>query len=253
MESLALKRSNFQGVWNIVRFNWHFFLLSFGICLLLLFGSTFFDGSIAFLFIFLSLSIFITSVVSLLVSYYVYDLSDLYELNAIPEIDFTIPLKLTNIHAGFDETSCIFEHKFINSELKVFDFYDPEKHTEVSIKRARRAYPPHKNNQVIQTNQIPLENASMDFHFNVLSAHEIRSEEERIQFFKEQTRTLKETGNIVVTEHLRDLPNFLAYTIGFFHFHSHQTWLNTFDNAGLKVKREIKTTPFISTFILVKK
>ncbi len=63
---------------------------------------------------------------------------------------------------------------------------------------------------------------------------------------------LAKTGKIIVTEHLQDRANFLAYNIGFFHFHSRTTWLNTFQSAGLNVADEIKVTPFITTFILDK-
>jgi hypothetical protein len=63
-------------------------------------------------------------------------------------------------------------------------------------------------------------------------------------------RVLKLNGKIIVTEHLRDFPNFLAYTIGFFHFHSKKTWKKTFQEADLKVSEEIKITPFLTTFIL---
>lgn len=51
--------------------------------------------------------ILITTSVSLLVSYYVYDLSDLYKLNWLHELVANLKrdLKIVNIHAGFDETS----------------------------------------------------------------------------------------------------------------------------------------------------
>ena len=88
--------------------------------------------------------------------------------------------------------------------------------------------------------------------FVILAAHEIREEQERIQFFKELRRIVKSKGSIYITEHLRDIPNFLAYNIGFFHFYTRSTWLKTFQKAALNVEKEIKITPFISTFILSK-
>jgi hypothetical protein len=88
--------------------------------------------------------------------------------------------------------------------------------------------------------------------FAFLSAHEIRDEQERVVFFKELGRIVKASGRIIVTEHLRDIPNFLAYNIGFLHFHSKTSWLNTFKESGLRIEKEIKNTTFISTFILVK-
>ena len=71
---------------------------------------------------------------------------------------------------------------------------------------------------------------------------QIRNNDERIIFFKELNRILKSNGKIIVTEHLQDLPNFLAYNIGFFHFHSKRTWLKTFSRADFKVINEIKIT-----------
>src|SRR5690606_25188876 len=93
---------------------------------------------------------------------------------------------------------------------------------------------------------------TFDKSIAIFSAHEIRNEKERVQFFKELNRTTKPTGQVLVTEHLRDWKNFLVYTIGFLHFYSRKTWLRTFEQADLTVKQEIKTTPFITTFILEK-
>ena len=135
---------------------------------------------------------------------------------------------MVNIHAGFDETSILLSTKFPDAELIVFDFYDPEKHTEVSIKRARKAYPSYPNTKKIITSTIPLGDSCADKIFVTLAAHEIRDDNERIIFFKELYRILKTGGQIFVTEHHRDLYNFIAYTIGFFHFHSYSTWTNTF-------------------------
>jgi SAM-dependent methyltransferase len=184
------------------------------------------------------------------VSMYVYDFSGLYSLKWI-EQEKTENV-VVNINAGFDETSALLKAKFKRSELIVMDFYDPAKHTEVSIKRARKAYPPFPNTKQTGTNFIQLADNSVDKIFLTLSAHEIRDEVERTAFFREISRTLKPNGEIYITEHLRDFPNFLAYNIGFFHFHSKGTWLRTFKIAGLKTSREVKLTPFISSFILNK-
>ena len=57
----------------------------------------------------------------------------------------------------------------------------------------------------------------------------------------------------MVTEHLRDLPNFLAYTDRLLSFSFPEAaWNKTFRYAGLKIVKEIKTTSFITTFILEK-
>ena len=104
----------------------------------------------------------------------------------------------------------------------------------------------------INTNHIPLANHAVDRIFVILSAHEIRNEVERMMFFKELSRVIKPSGKIFIIEHLRDAANFLAYTIGFFHFYSKASWCSIFKNADLMIEKEIKHTPFISIFILQK-
>ena len=159
---------------------------------------------------------------------------------------------LVNINAGFDETSELLASKYPASELHVFDFYDPQKHTEVSIKRARKAYPPYKNTIKVTTAVLPLESNSADNIFLIFSAHEIRSNDERVCFFKELNRIVKDDGKIIITEHLRNLSNFTVYNIGFFHFLSLSNWLVTFKKSNFKICDSIKITPFITTFILTK-
>jgi len=186
--------------------------------------------------------------ISLMVSFYVYDLSALYQFQYLEEIN--IGPKIINIHAGFDETSAIIQDKFPDAELSVLDFYDPLQHTEISIKRARKAYPPYPSTLKTSTTKLPFERHSTDTIFLVFAAHEIREDAERILFFSELCRIIKPGGKIIVTEHLRDLPNFLAYNIGFFHFLSEQTWNNTFKKSGLTMFKETKNNVFIRTFIL---
>ena len=189
------------------------------------------------------------TLLSLLASAYVYDLSDLYQLNFAGG-GAAGAKTVVNINAGFDETSAILHERFPEAELVVLDFYDPARHTEVSIARARRAYPPYPGTRTVTTETLPLADASVDRLFLTLAAHEIRDVEERIAFFRECCRVLAPGGRVYVTEHLRDAANFVVYNIGFFHFHSRRSWLATFAAAGLSVVEEHKTIPFVSTFIL---
>jgi hypothetical protein len=233
-------RKPFQGVWNIVRFNWHFYLLVLMLLVILLLLKM----------VVLSLILFAILFETLLVSYFIYDLSGLYKLAwAEPSSSNAV---IVNIHAGFDETSALLKSKFSGSQLLVYDFYDPGKHTEISIKRARRAYPAFAGTKSILTTAIPLGDVAADRIFVILAAHEIRDPAERAVFFSELKRVVKDNGRIFVTEHLRDLPNFLAYNIGFFHFIPRRSWYKAFAGAGLVVAGEVRINPFIRTFILEK-
>ncbi len=249
MESI---RKPFQGVGNIIRFNWHFYLLSVTLAFFLLFLKNYFNEPFHIYFSILLSLILLTTVITLLVSFYVYDLSGLYKLNWLSELLNENNNKIVNINSGFDETSILLKEKFPDSELIVFDFYNPLKHTEVSISRARKAYPPFPNTIQVSTSAIPLDDNYADKIFVILSAHEIRNESERIIFFKELERMLNQKGQIIVTEHLRNLPNFFAYNIGAFHFFSESSWKKIFETAHFKIVKTISVTSFIKTFILEK-
>ena len=246
---MEVTRRPLQGVENIVRFNWHFYLIaSLAFIALYLFNSHIPVQFRIFVF-YASIIALLTMIISLIVSCYVYDFSNLYTLHWLPNADFK---KVLNINTGFDETSQIIKDKFPNAFLTICDFYDKEKHTEVSIKRARSAYPPLKETIQVSTNKLPFKDNTFDYSLTILSAHEIRDNSERVQLFNERKRVTKSDGHIFVTEHLRDLNNFCAYSIGFFHFHSKSTWKETFKLANLTLEKEIKTTPFVTTFILNK-
>ena len=246
---MGIDRSPLQGVLNIIRFNWHFYAVA-GLAIVSL-GACSYLIPEPFQLLALSASLFaaFTISVSLIASYYIYDVSDLYQLPWVPDLNEKAVL---NINAGFDETSWFLQDRYTNIDLEICDFYDPKKHTEVSIKRARTACPPLENTVAVSTEKLPFADHSFDSVLAILSVHEIRDGRERVEFFKELERVAKPNGQIMVTEHLRDFSNFAAYTIGFLHFHSRATWLDTFRKAKLTVKREIKTTPFITTFLLEK-
>ncbi|MBA4145760.1 MAG: methyltransferase [Cytophaga sp.] len=243
-------RRPFQGVLNIVRFNWHFYVLSAIVITMLFIISDFITADASILYMIMVL-IAVTTATSLLASMYVYDFSDLYQLKWLKEYAKD-RMTIVNIHAGFDETSHLIKYHYPYADLKVLDFYDEAVHTEVSIKRARKAYPPYPSTQSVKTSQLPLASESIDLVMVILSAHEIRRDEERYEFFNELKRAIKPDGTIFVTEHQRDIPNFLVYNIGFFHFLSSNSWKRTFAFSGLLIHNKVSTTPFITTYILRK-
>jgi SAM-dependent methyltransferase len=180
----------------------------------------------------------------------VYDFSGYYKfqwLKKIIRVDEEAKL-IVNINAGFDETSFIIKNRYPASDLRVFDFYNAKQHTEPAIKRARKVSLGYPNTQQIASNSIPLEDKTVDIIFLLSAVHEIRSQEEKIQFLKECYRICKPGGNVIMVEHLRDFPNFLAFSVGFTHFFSRTVWKNAFEGSGFSSFREIKFTPFMSVF-----
>jgi hypothetical protein len=243
-------RKPLEGLTNILKFNWHYYLLAGLFVVATFILARFVPHQFIFYIALARIVIIATIVVSLSVSCYIYDVSGLYQFTWLERYKSALQDNIVNIHAGFDETSDILSKMLPDTKLLVFDFFDPEKHTEISIKRARNAYPPYVGTTQINTFSVPLKSNSTDGIFLTFSAHEIRMDNERIEFFKQLSYSLTEFGKIFVTEHLRDLPNFLVYNIGFFHFLSRATWDQTFKRAGLKVSSTLKATPFTTTFIL---
>ena len=247
---MAELRKPFQGVGNIVRFNRHFYLFSAVVVTVLLTASLFLRAPFNFLLIGGCLATILVTVISLVVSFYVYDCSGIYDLNWIESK--TPRGAIVNINAGFDEISKTLKKRFPDAQLIVCDFYDAARHTEISIERARKTYPPFPETQSISTTKIPFENNSIETIFLFFAAHEIRLESEKTEFFHELNRCLMSRGEIYVVEHLRDGANFFAYNIGFLHFFSKASWRRVFTEANFKIAKETKLTPFVSLFTLSK-
>jgi SAM-dependent methyltransferase len=248
----ALTRGTYQGVVNIIRFNWHFYVIAGISVAILVLGANTLSGLTVWFCILLAVGIMTTTFTSLIVSHYIYDRSGLYDFSWIKQFDRATVKTIVSVHAGFDETSRMLKNIFSSAELKVFDFYDPSKHTEVSVERARKAYPAFDGTVKIASSKLPVANNEVDIIFNIFALHEVRNRDERIGFLNEQFRALCDDGKVVVVEHLRDVPNFLAYNIGFFHFLSEKEWGDNFCQAGLNIDIKFKITPFITVFILRK-
>jgi SAM-dependent methyltransferase len=180
----------------------------------------------------------------------VYDFSGYYNFNWLKKfkLEDSDTGLIVNINAGFDETSFIIKNLFPKSNLKVFDFYDAERHTEPAIIRARKVSLVYPGTRQISANSVPLKEHSVDIIFLLSAVHEIRSENEKVRFLKECHRLCKQNGKLIMVEHLRDFPNFLAFTVGFTHFFSRKAWKKAFEKAGFSSFAETKFTPFMSIF-----
>lgn len=246
---MEIKRRPFQGVLNILSFNRHFYVIGIGL-LALITASHAWIGWSDLLFGLIIAAFLYGLIMPLIVSAYVYDFSGYYNFQWLKSCSLTDSSsnKILNINAGFDETSFIIKNNFPQSDLKVFDFYNSKQHTEPAIVRARKVSLVYPNTQQIKSNAIPLQDKSVDIIFLLSAAHEIRSHEERVQFLTECHRLCKPDGKVIMVEHLRDFPNFLAFSVGFTHFFSRSAWKQAFTQAGFLSFQETKFTPFMSIF-----
>src|SRR5688500_14540986 len=114
-----MKRKPLQGVLNIVRFNWHYYVIAVVLIAVLLLLSDFLPGSLKAASVVIGFLAFAGMLISLAASHYVYDRSGLYSLDWLNSLGIGKDKKLVNINAGFDETSSLLAAKYPGAELAV--------------------------------------------------------------------------------------------------------------------------------------
>jgi SAM-dependent methyltransferase len=244
-------RGRYQGVTQIIRFNWPFyavatFVLLAGACVTCVFAIP------PLLRLILSAAIGVAVfwlVASLIIAHYIYDRAGIYNGTWIRRVTDGEPKRWATFHAGLEEFSEVIREQFPHSEGSVFDFFDRTEMTEPSIQRARQLENAPQGLPV-DFRALPLRDGELETAFVLFSAHELRKTLPRARFFQELRRILRPHGQIVLVEHLRDWPNFFAFGPGCFHFHSRRTWLGTIQSAGLFTTRECSLTPFVRVFVL---
>ncbi len=246
-----MSRSAFQGVATVVRFNRDLYGIALGVAATLLSLALIASGWLNIACLVASILLILSTGISLAATWLAYDASGLYRLHWLDPW-LRGRGQAANIHAGFDETTPLLRDRFPGFQWSVFDFYDPARHTEISLRRARIAHPPSSGTVKISTRHLPVSAASLDRILLILAAHEIRKSTERIAFFRELRRALAPGGLVIVAEHLRDWPNIAAYNLGSVHFHTPATWHDAFATAGFAIVATLKPAPLITAFILKK-
>ncbi len=184
---------------------------------------------------------------SILVSWWIYDHSGLTSWQCL-RADGDGPARWLNVHAGFDETSDKLAALWPRARGAVVNTHDPATMTEGSLARARPRSQCSIPTLVGRADKLPLDDAMFDRVFLLFAAHEVRSGQTRVQLFKEARRVLAADGKAIIVEHLRNLPNFLAFGLGFFHFFSHGTWVRDAAEAGLTLRRT-NLNPFVAMYV----
>lgn len=219
----------------------------------LLFGWSFYLNSGLFILL-LRISgtlIILNIIASLVASYILYDKSDLYELTILKgTVDFGKIENAILVHASFDPLSGRLEEKYPNLNLTVCDIYGNRHEHEKGIETSKKVFPPNPKEIKISPEKLPFEDKSQDVILALTSLHEILDHEQRVLFFKEAKRILKNDGVIIVSEQFRDATNFIFFNIGAFHFLSQKQWKKAISSAGLRIISNQKITSFANMLIL---
>jgi SAM-dependent methyltransferase len=254
MHAADNQSGNFSGVWQIFLYNWHFYAAALVLDLIAAVFMIRFSSPAAVRFMVVlgaAISTF-WALSSLLVSYYVYDRSRLYQWNWLGEVLKRNPASWVNIHAGLDQSSKALIRLFPAAKCRILDVYVSSEMSEPSIARARRHIEPAAASEKADPRALPLKNGECDTVFLLFVAHELRRQKAKLEFFREVGRALKPGGCVVLVEHLRDWKNLLAYGPGALHFFSRREWLSVGNQAGFQLADELRITPFVRCIILAK-
>lgn len=135
-------------------------------------------------------------------------------------------------------------NQYVNSPINRGSDHDS------GIKISKKIFPPNTKEIKMVPSQLPFEDKSQDLIFAITALHEILDHNERVLFFKEAKRILKDGGLIIVSEQFRDFTNFIFFNIGAFHFLSHKQWKRAISEAGLKIIKNKKITIFANMLIV---
>lgn len=243
-------RRPWQGVFQILQFNWRFYGTTATAVAVALLAAPFLPRLLrAGVLLGVAPAVFwLTS--SLLVSHYVYDRFPLYDLNWIPRALSGMPRRWLNIHCGLDETSSLLAALFPGAAFDVVNIFDPRVMTEASIMEAQRIECDAIAATPAQFDDLPFGSGTFDAAFCIFAAHELRRACQRANLFLEIARVLSPGGELVLMEHSRDWWNFLAFGPGFLHFFSQRAWRKTIATTGFAVETELSMTPFVHVYVL---
>src|SRR5256884_1663181 len=189
-------RGQFDGVLQIVRYNWTLYIVAVLVSALVvaLVDVVHPPAALAGLLILGAVAAVFWLALSLAVSHYVYDRSDLYHWEWIRDRVAPNPRHVVSIHAGLDETSLALQAMYPAAEVTILDIYDPAEMPEPSIARARREARSTLASVTADFRRLPLETASADLMTVIFVAHELRRAASKEAFFREAWRGVPPGG-----------------------------------------------------------
>lgn len=198
--------------------------------------------------------ILINILLSIYASYVLYDQSVLYKAKGlVKRFSIKETEKILMFHASFDPVSVEIERELKEVDLDVYNIYGNRHQVEGAIEVSDRIFPPNPRSIDVKADHIPCNDETVDVILALTALHEIFHHDDRVKFFKEMKRVLKEDGRIIICEQMRDLTNFIHFNIGAFHFLSMSSWEKAISESGLAIKNIEALTRFATIIHLERK
>lgn len=238
-----------SGAVRIFLYNWPTYVGTWSLALVAIAVLRFLPPRLAFVGALAAGVAIVWSLVSLAVSFYVYDRSELASGGWLPRLLRASPSTWATIHAGLD-AEVELDAAMTGTCIGRLDVFDAGIMTAPSIERARRRTATTHRATPCSPARLVLDDESCDAIVVAFTAHEIRDRGTRERFFDELRRALRPSGKVVLVEHVRDLANFAAFGPGYLHFQSRAEWLRLAARARLSVAAETRITPWVMALSL---
>jgi ubiquinone/menaquinone biosynthesis C-methylase UbiE len=140
----------------------------------------------------------------------------------------------------------------------LIDVYDAKKMTDPALRWAREMAPPLEAERRIyrrtaSPEALPIPHNWADVVYCSFSLHELQNNEDRQKIFAEFARILKPNGKLLLAEHGRDLPNFIAFGLGVLSFFSPGTWAKHIKEAGLTIQHHERWRGLVHLWVAERK
>ena len=158
------------------------------------------------------------------------------------------PQAWLNVTTGFDDSTPTLTERLAGTRGSTIDVVETAAPLDGPQRLGRDRFPPTGRAATPATLESALRDVALDCAFLLMAAHEF-DDAERLTLFTSIADRLRPDGRLVVVEHLRDLPNTLAFGLGARHFQARETWLGLAHDAGLTTLQERSLSPFVRGFV----
>jgi ubiquinone/menaquinone biosynthesis C-methylase UbiE len=238
-----LRHHHYSGTLSTLLYNWPIFggLLFFGVVTVT--ASTWLAWPWHWLSLLVGLGSFGLILNILVASFLVYDWGQKREYDRLFELaELGSANVVIDITCGKLRGTQGFLSRLKQGHYFLIDIYDKQKMTDAALRRAREMAPPLESDRRIyrrtgKADSLPIPHNWADVVYCSFSLHELQHQQDRQKLFAEFARILKPNGKLLIAEHGRDLPNFIAFGLGAFSFLTPATWAGHMREAGFSLKR----------------